>query len=400
MNDEDMALVKFDMQGKVTWEKIYAFPDNFRDEPIDMEMDDMGNIYVAVASAPAKQKTAVDFCIIKYSKDGAELWVKRWGTQPHAETPCGIEVRNGLVFVSGTSAQTAGPASGPDFHSKIYNAETGDEIWSHSWNGLGVDRSNSATDMTLDLGGNLVVVGTSQHPNDDYSIVRYKWDTIPPKKTTDSAKIVLVYDWERWYNGSLNQWDAAQFVTTNNNGDIYVTGYAHSKEGRQDIATVKYDRKGNQKWVRIMNGTANNRDEPIGIGVDSKGNVIVTGYLNNVKTKEDYCIIKYDTDGDTLWTTAWWDMAPASAKPSAMTVGKDDHIYVAGASGISGEPYARKLDPDGKIVWETVIKSPEGKPMPGGIQKMCMDGRGNLYFTGLYINEKGMTLFLTKYAAN
>ena len=398
--DENMALVKFDSQGKIVWEKVYGVPGNFKDEAIDMDIDEMGNIYVAVASAPAKLKTAVDFCTIKYSKDGAELWVKRWGTEPHAEIPCGIEVRNGMVFVSGKSVHTAGPATAEDYHSKIYNANTGKEIWSHSWNGAGGDWHNLSSDMTLDRGNNLIVVGQSEHPSYDYGVIRYRWDTIPPKSPADSTKIVLVFDWERWYNGPGNQIDAAQFVTANSNGDIYVTGNAYSKEGKQDIVTVKYDKQGTQKWVRSMNGTANSRDEPIGIGLDSKGNVIVTGYLRNVKTNEDFCTIKYSPDGDSLWTTAWWEMAPPKSIPAAMVIDREDHIFVAGAGPVFGEPYARRLSPDGKIIWETILKSPEGEPMPGGLHQICIDEKGNLYLTGLFINQQGMNLFVTKYTKN
>lgn len=399
--DEDIALVKFDAFGKIVWEKIYGFLDNFKDEAIDMEIDEMGNIYVAAASAPAKLKTATDFCTIKYSRDGAELWVQRWGTSGHGEVPCGIEVRNGMVFVSGKSVHTASLTTAEDYHSKIYDANTGKEVWSHSWNGPGGDWRNYTSDMTLDRGNNLVVVGQSEHPSYDYGIIRYRWDTIPPQKPTDSMRIALVFDWERWHNGPSKQIDEAQFVATNLYGDIYVTGNAYSKEGRQDIVTIKYDKKGTQKWVRTMNGTANSRDEPIGIGLDSKGNVIVTGYLSNVKTKEDYCIIKYNPEGDTLWTTAWREMVQGKGVPAAMAIDREDHIFVAGAGPIIGEPYARRLDPDGKIVWETIIKSPDGKPMPGGLHKMCIDEKGNLYFSGLYINQQGMmNVFVTKYSKN
>ncbi|QQS28665.1 MAG: hypothetical protein IPM47_17725 [Sphingobacteriales bacterium] len=400
MNDEDMALVKFDSDGKIVWEKNYTVPGNFNDDPIDMDIDNSGNVYVVIASAGEGLSTAVDFCTIKYAQDGTQNWIQRWGTREHGEIPCGIEVRNGMVFVSGKSVHTAGQSTAEDYHSKIYNANTGKEVWSHSWNGPGDDWRNYTTDMTLDNENNLVVVGSSEQPGYDYGIIRYKWDTIPPKNPADSLKIELVFDWERWYNGPGNHIDEAQFVVTNLYGDIYVTGNAFSNEGKQDIVTIKYDSKGTQKWVRTMNGTANTRDEPIGIGLDSKGNVIVTGYVNNIKTKEDYCIIKYNAYGDTLWTTAWWEMVPGKTVPSAMVIDQEDHILVAGVGPTLGEPYARRLDPDGKIVWETIIKSPEGKPMPGGLHKICIDEKGNLYLSGLYINQQGMNLFVTKYSKN
>lgn len=401
MNDVDMALAKFDSEGKLVWEKIYTVPGNFMDEAIDMDLDNRGNVYVAVASAPEKLKTAVDFCTIKYSTDGSESWTRRWGTTPHAEIPSGIKVSNGMVFVSGTSVHTAGGATAEDFHSKIYNAETGNEIWSHSWNGTAGDRRNYATAMTLDKMNNLVVVGRSEYPNDDYSIIRYRWDTIPPKTNKDSTRIVLVFDWERKHNGPANQLDKAQYVTTDLSGNIYVTGNAFSKEGKQDIVTIKYDSKGNKKWEASINGTANNRDEPIAIEIDSKGNVLVTGYQRNLKTAEDFVTVKYTSDGETVWSSFQWDMSTETAMPADMALDQGDHVFVLGIAGKSKEVYVRRISPEGKIVWETNVRPPGLNIMPGQAHKLCIDQRGNLYVAGLDMTAKGgPQLFLSRYVKN
>lgn len=405
MSDEDISLMKYDMQGKLIWEKKYGVPGNFKDEAVDMELDEWGNIYVACLSAPEALKTAVDFCTIKYSKDGTQSWVQRWGTTGHGEEICGLEVKNGIVFVSGKSVHTAGFATAEDYHSKLYDAVSGKEIWSHSWNGPGNDWRNYTSDMTIDNANNLVVVGSSEHPNYDYGIIRYRWDTIQPKKLTDSIKIVLVLDWERWHNGTGNGHDNAMFVTTNKVGDIYVTGESYSTEGKQDISTVKYDKKGNKLWERRINGISNNRDLPIGIALDSKENIIVAGYLQNIRpknirTKETFCTIKYDPSGDSIWTTAWSNIQGVTTKMQVMAVDKDDHIFAGGATaGPSVEPYLQRLDPEGKIVWETRIKNQDGTMWVGELHAMHIDQYGNLYFSGLNANAPGgPKMFLTKYS--
>ncbi len=407
VNDEDVVLMKYGKDGSLMWEKRYAVPGNFKDEAVDMELDDWGNIYVACKSAPAGLKTAVDFCTIKYSQDGSQSWVQRWGTGQHAEEICGLKVRNGMVFVSGKSVHTAGPATAEDYHSKIYNAENGREIWSHSWNGPGNDWRNYPAAMTIDNMQNLIVVGSSEHPDYDYAVIRYKWDTLQPQRPTDSAKIALVLDWERWHNGSDNGYDNAMFVTTNKAGDIYITGESYSKGGKQDIATVKYDKKGNQIWERRLNGTFNNRDQPIGIALDSKENIIVSGNLQNLrpskmKTKETFCTIKYSPDGDSLWTTAWSNIGGFTTKMQVMAVDRDDHVITGGATAPdTPEPYLRKLDPDGKIVWEARIKNQDGSLWIGELHAMHIDIHGNLYFTGLHTSGQGAPkLFITKFAKN
>ncbi|MDX2047734.1 MAG: hypothetical protein SFU87_13170 [Chitinophagaceae bacterium] len=403
VNDEDIMLIKYDMQGNLVWEKRYGVPGNFHEKAVDMAIDELGSIYITGESSLEGPASAHDFCTIKYTPEGTQVWVQRFGVKEHGESPCRIKVRNGMVFVTGKTNTAAGTSTTENVHSIIYNASTGKEVWSNSGNGPGGNWRTYAEDMTLDGGNNLVIVGRrGGGPNFDYSIMRYKWDTIPPKKPTDSIKIVLVFDWARSYNGTANDNDNAMFVTTNNAGDIYVTGESYSKEGRQDITTTKYDKLGNKLWDRLMNGTNNNIDLPIGIGLDSKENIIVGGTLQNVKpkpnqSKENFCTIKYNPEGDTLWTTAWRNIAGVTTKMQVMAIDKEDHIFTGGATiAPPVEPYVRKLNPDGQMVWETRIKNPDGTVLFGELYVMHIDQKGNLYFSGF--NGVSRKMFLTKYS--
>lgn len=395
-NDKDVLLLKFNQQGNLLWEKRYHFPGNLKDEAVDMELDDGGFIYVTCASAPEKLSTAVDFCTIKYSPGGDELWVQRWGVTGHAETPVGIEVHRNLVFVSGTSAHTAGPSTGSDYHSKLYNANTGKEIWSHSWNGEGEDRSNVAMDMTIDNGANLVVIGYSQNASDDFSVIRYRWDTLQPKNPGDSLKIVLVFDWERFFNSGDAKIDQGLFVTTDAARNIYVTGTSYAEQSKYDILTLKYSSKGELLWQARVNGTANQRDEPIGITLDAKNHVTLGGQVKNLSTGDDFYVAKYDATGATVWaTTPTGD--DQSNKIAAIAVDGMD-VFLAGISGKSSEPYVRKHNEQGQVVWEQMIKPTDGGMVIGNVNDMCVDRKGNVYFAGLNQNAPGgPKLFVTKF---
>ncbi len=405
VNDEDIMLIKYDLQGNLVWEKRYGVPGNFHERAVDMAMDEVGNIYITGESSLEGPASAFDFCTIKYTPDGTQAWVQRFGVKAHGESPCGIKVSNRMVFVSGKTIHTAGTSTAEDFYSIIYAADSGKELWSHSWNGPGTDRRNYPSAITLDNENNLIVVGRGSNPTFDYSVIRYRWDTIQPKKSRDSLKIILVFDWAAWYNGTGNDNDDAMFVTTNNEGDIYVTGESYSKEGRQDITTVKFDKKGNKLWDQRINGTFNNRDIPLGIALDSKENIIVCGTLLNVKekqnqSKENFCTIKYNPDGDTLWTTAWRNIAGVTTKMQVMAIDKEDHIFSGGSIiAPSVEPYIRRLNPEGQIVWETRIKNQDGTMWVGELHAMHIDQYGNLYFSGLNANAPGgPKMFLTKYS--
>ncbi|MCH7723353.1 MAG: SBBP repeat-containing protein [Bacteroidetes bacterium] len=383
--EEDFLLLKLDRSGNIVWEQTYAGPGNYHDKPVDMAFDNQGNIYVTGLSYQSPVGVdASDYWTMKYSPDGSVLWTATHTSEPgHGDEPCGIEVWNNMVFVSGKSVHMAGPATAEDYHSEVYNARTGKRIWKHSWNGAGVDRRNYPNDMTLDEGGNMIVVGRSSHPGYDYSIVRYKWDTV--YVSLDSIRIVLVFDWERYFNGSGDERDDAYAVVTNRAGDIYVTGESWSSEGRQDITTVKYDKFGNLKWTHSMNGTNNNRDLPIGIALDSEENVIVAGYLWNLESAEDYCTIKYTPGGEMVWTTAWWNMTGHTKFPKDFVLDTEDNIFITGDGGEMSQMYVRKLNKEGNLAWESFVVDDDGQQIIGEGQAITVDDDGNIYIAGINV---------------
>lgn len=396
--DENIALLKYNSEGTFVWKQAFGIPGNFLDDAVDMKMDVEGNIYVTGSCAPEGLKTAVDFCTMQYSADGTLNWKQLWGKKEHGEETCGIEVSNGLVYVAGKSVHTAGISSAEDFHSKLYRANNGKEIWSDSWNGTGDDRSNYTSDMTIDSKDNLIVTGRSQHPNYDYSIIRYKWDTIYPKTDKDTLKIVLVFHWEKYYNGTGDDADHAMFVTTDNANNIFVTGTSYSVEGKQDIVTIKYDLNGNEKWVKRLNGTANTRDEPIGISVDSKQNIIVSGYLQNISSKEDFFTIKYNQQGDVLWSTAIENAGGETQKPGAMLVDSDDYIFIAGNKGKGGEIVIQQISPDGKLNTEIKVIDPASPIVFGEASDLVADVKGDIYLAGLNMAAPGgPKVFIAKF---
>jgi hypothetical protein len=345
-----------------------------------MAFDNQGNIYITGLSyQSAVGVDASDYWTMKYSPDGSLLWTATHTSEPgHGDEPCGIEVWNNMVFVSGKSVHVAGPATAEDYHSEVYNASTGKRIWKHSWNGAGTDRRNYSNDMTLDADGNMIVVGRSEHPGYDYGIIRYKWDTL--YVSPDSIQIVLVFDWERYFDGTGNERDDAYAVVTNNAGDIYVTGESWSSEGRQDITTVKYDKFGNLKWSHSMNGTNNNRDLPIGIALDSEENVIVAGYLWNLESAEDFCTIKYTPGGELVWTTAEWNMTGETNSPKDFVLDSEDNIYLTGDK--ISKMYVRKLNKDGNLTWESYVVDDNGQQMLGEGHAITVDDDGNIYIAG------------------
>lgn len=116
---------------------------------------------------------------------------------------------------------------------------------------------------------------------------------------------VLLYSqvdtaWVRRYNGPGNGEDDAVAIAVDGNGNVYVTGYSLSSTD-YDYATIKYNANGDTLWTRRYNGPGNGSDEASAIAVDSNGNVYVTGYSIGSGTNNDFATIKYNSLGIQQW---------------------------------------------------------------------------------------------------
>ncbi len=152
---------------------------------------------------------------------------------------------------------------------------------------------NEGHRVAIDSEGNLLVTGTRQHP--PYSAYSNVWDyhTI---KYDSNGKII----WSRTYQNGYANWPMGLAVDSRDN--VIVTGW--SSNGTTDsYYTVGYDTDGNE----IGNATYDNGygDEAFGVAVDSQDNIIVTGCSKNENGNTDYYTIKYkavvpSTDGGGL----------------------------------------------------------------------------------------------------
>src|SRR5215813_13374382 len=84
--------------------------------------------------------------------------------------------------------------------------------------------------------------------------------------------------WTNGYNGPTNTYSVAKAVAVDGSGNVFVTGYLAVGNGSDfDFVTIKYSNAGTPLWTNRYAGSGDGWDDPSGIAVDSKGDVIVTG---------------------------------------------------------------------------------------------------------------------------
>jgi hypothetical protein len=208
--------------------------------------------------------------------------------------------------------------------------------------------------------------------------------------------------WVRTFNGSANSGDWAHDIVVDDAGYVYITGGSSGSGTYNDYATIKYDPNGNTVWSRIYNGLGNGYDEGDVLAVDQLGNVYVTGYSDGSGAYYDCVTIKYLPNGDTVWVrrcdgpSTYWNEA------FAIAIDNSGNICVACESegyGTSSDYTTMKYYPNGDTAWLRRYNGPgNGSDVSRGL---AIDGASNVYITGESQGLNGSADYLTiKYYAN
>ena len=359
------------------WVRRYDGTGNSGDHAYDIAVDSAGNVYVTGNSVG--NVTGADCVTIKYDPNGNQLWVKRYN-DPYNKDDGGTALAvdgSGNVCVTGFSGALG--ENWCDFLTIKYDSN-GNQLWVRTYNGTGNsgDRSNA---IVVDDSGNVYVTGYSAGTGDtthlpgDYATIKY-----------DKNGNQL---WVRRYNGPDGQEDEATDIALDDSGNVYVTGVRDMSEpgycGDGDYATIKYDTSGNEIWVGIYNGPGYDQDIATDLVIDGSGNVYVTGGSCNDDTTVDYATIKYDRNGNQLWVRRYRGPGFCSVA-LAITVDNSGNVYVTGESGglgggAYGDDYATiKYDSNGTQLWAKRYNGPGN--YDDVAYAIAVDVNGNVYVTG------------------
>lgn len=201
--------------------------------------------------------------------------------------------------------------------------------------------------------------------------------------------------WESRYTSSGNNTDQAVDMVIDAAGNVYVTGTSFTGSGTgYDIVTVKYDNTGAQQWTATYNGTASLLDQGNAIILDAAGNVFVTGYTYVSGTNADVVILKYDNNGNLVWTQTrnyqgYFDQGRDIA------VDSNGDVYVTGSgqynsTGSDVDYLTLKYNNAGTFQWQQTFSTDVSSP-PSQLDeafRIFIDGSNNVYVAG---NSAGTT---------
>ena len=282
-----------------------------------------------------------DYWTIKYDTEGNEVW-----EQPVIYDSGDRDEAYGVAVDSENNIIVVGRASN-DFGIIKYDPQ-GNKIWEVSYDGEGTDGANS---VVVDKDDNITVTGYSNiwhdyHKdgevvgtgNGNTTVFNLKQPPITAESETIYLHGVVTTDYQINYTSG-----AVTFTVAPVEGVVITADYDY-EELNLDYYTIKYDKDGNELWSRAYDGGYN--DGALEVAVDSASNVVVTGACgrwhdydedgeeDEEETNSDYCTIKYDRDGNEVWDEPLFYDSEHSDTAYGAAVDAQDYIIVTGSHSL------------------------------------------------------------------
>uniref|UniRef100_A0A7V2ZIU6 T9SS type A sorting domain-containing protein n=1 Tax=Ignavibacterium album TaxID=591197 RepID=A0A7V2ZIU6_9BACT len=205
----------------------------------------------------------------------------------------------------------------------------------------------------------------------------------------------VTQEWISRYNRIGNSFESPAALSVDNLGNVYVAGSGYSTGVQSDIIVIKYNSAGVQQWVQFYNGPGNSADGAYDMVTDNNGNVFITGFSIGTSTDQDIVTIKYNTDGIFQWAKIY-DRANQQDFGSSIAVDNLGNVYVTGASyriGTSLDFITIKYNSNGEQQW---VKLYEGSSEDVAA-KIVLDDEGNSYVTGTSLSSTNNDYLTIKY---
>ncbi len=302
------------------WEKTYGADDYtvyaFGDA---VAYDDEENIY---------QLMTPPHTLIKYTKDGDELWAKELNTG-YLEDAYDMYYDNGYLYVSGNTDDTTTNIS--DLRVVKYD-KNGNIIWN----------------KTYDLGSNKEEYGYGVYVKNGYMYVTGELYVDSTDERLFLSKIDASSGDTLWttifHPDDSRIWGSDVVVDDSNN--IFVTG-RYMDASDSNIVVLKFNSNGDTDWVK-HNNVSNNSG---GIGITLlNGNIFISGW-----TETECVVVKYDKEGNKQKEKTFGEENDMLIRINS----GNGSLYTVGwkYNGSDNDLYLVKLSENLDILWEKIYDS-------------------------------------------
>ena len=188
--------------------------------------------------------------------------------------------------------------------------------------------------------------------------------------TSSSALAQVKEEWVIHKLGSIDVYLFSSAFAVDPDGNVYLTTIDESQ-----IAVIKYDTSGNELWVSRYSAPGGTHSQPTAIAVDRSGNIYVAGTIFTEIGYSEYVTIKYDPNGNALWTALY-----PNGVIDALAVDAAGNAYVTGHCWEQDIFYCAtiKYDGTGNQLWV----ARRGNALLLIFIAITLDNSGNVYVAG------------------
>ncbi|MEO7210438.1 MAG: SBBP repeat-containing protein [Chitinophagaceae bacterium] len=408
--------------------------------PTDMITDPNGNTYITgYFDKPGADFDKEHFFLLKLNTDGEQQWINYYPANAETNDKTSFDIGRALVLDKQNNIYVAGdrfdtlcdictiPIKFWDLFVIKYNPQGG-VVWLNRYDGPD-DTHQSATEISIDKSGSLLVVGsegkynkkTSQtdsklliekiNKNGQTAWIRKVKSTVGNAISSDGDGNVLVAGASNNFNVySLQKplvtkysskgdslWTAVFddnnkngrlfFIGTDASGNIYVNGQTDTAAfvNNPRIITIKYNPAGNLLWARKEIASTNTIPHLYGsFLVDAKGKSYVTGSLAPYHVRRNWITSVYENNGDLSWTAQYADEFEGNDKPADLVTDTAGNVYITGYSYNNKFGYVYttiKYNAHGIQEWLKTYHNTEHNSNAFS-NAIALDGIGNVYVTG------------------
>ena len=367
-NNMDILTTKIDSLGNILWTSVFNGIGNFDDKGQAIAVDDSGNVYVVGLTQNAPNSS--DFITLKYNKAGSLKWFRTYDISSiDYATDIKIDVHGDIVVCGVTY-------SGTYIYSAIKYDSLGTQQWASSHFG-GTGNFGYPNHCVLDSVGNIYM--TAQNKNianssDEIALLKYNSNGIQ--------------QWIRTYNGPTKKNDYVKSMAIDGN-NIILVGVEGQDLNQGNFLTLKYDLDGIFQWKANFGTPSNLNDCVLAVDIDFAKEIVVTGnsFINGISYIRT---IKYSTSGSEIWNTLF----SLPSKSEDLVIDSNGDIYIAGAVFANlQDMLTLKYSSTGNLIWDTTYSGTSGGYDQAQSIAYC---RGSVYSLG-QINNSNDDIVVIKY---
>jgi hypothetical protein len=279
-DQEDLWLIKTDFNGNEEWYQIFGGSGDDRGYSVQ-QCSDGG--YILGGFTGSFGNGSLDLWLIKTDSNGNEEWSQTFGGSGHDRGHSVQQCSDGGYILGGF---TGSFGNGSLDIWVIKTDPNGNEIWSQTYGGEGID-SGYSVQQTIE-GGYIITGYTGSSGNGGVDVWLIK---------TDSGGNE---EWSQTFGGGSE--DIGYSVQQTMDAGYIITGTTFSfGNGNRDAWLIKIDTEGNEEWSQTFGGTGGDYGYS---GLQSNdGGYILTGTTDSFGNDYfDVWIVKTDPQGNEEWS--------------------------------------------------------------------------------------------------